>query len=321
MKNAVLISPPFFHYEDHIKFGLESRGYNVFYINHKKNKFLDAYLYFKSIEQQADEYSKLLMKRIQQIPQGNIELLFVIKGDFLSSIHIQFLKNNNPNIRCIMYQWDSVNNFNYLHLISQFDEVYTFDFHDSRKFNIKYLSLFYTHDISAAQKHEEDIDFLLIGTFNTLRYKYYQRLQKLVEGRNMKLYAYLLTPFSYYVKNQIIENKLHIQSFSDIRFLPMSREKLIEYYSRAKVIVDVCKPTQTGLSMRMIESYGMNKKVLTANQFLEEDPNLKEIMSLNIDADDEQIIRFLNLPVNEYINKRNVSIDSWLTTVLKDTRL
>ena len=40
MKDAILISPPFFHYEDHIKFGLESRGYNVFYINHKKNKFL-----------------------------------------------------------------------------------------------------------------------------------------------------------------------------------------------------------------------------------------------------------------------------------------
>ena len=95
MKDAILISPPFFHYEDFIKEELEKKGYRVFYLNHRKGKVADALLSFTSIEKRRTLYVNTLMKRLMKLPKGNIELLLVIKGEFLDQSHVEYLKKEN----------------------------------------------------------------------------------------------------------------------------------------------------------------------------------------------------------------------------------
>lgn len=316
MKNAVLISPPFFHYEDYIRKELEQRGYNVFYINHRKCKLLNIIYSFLPFNVQYAIFSKIIMNRIQMLPIGKIDLLIVIKGEFISKEHIQYLKKRNSQIYCIMYQWDSMNNINYFDLIPCFNKVSTFDFHDAKQYKLDYLPLFYTNDIEKAAKVSEDIDLLLIGTFNPLRYKYYLWLKNIARKNNLKLYSYIFISPYFYLKNEVIKKRLHIKSIFDVRFISMNRSKLIQYYSRAKVIVDVCVKNQTGLSMRMIESYGMNKKVLTSNMNICNDPILKEIDFLNIESSESDIVNFINQPVKEYCNKSKMSISSWMDNLL-----
>lgn len=317
MKNAILISPPFFHYEDHIKKELEKKGYKVYYINHKKGRLLDALISFLPLQKQKKIYKKIICKRLKELPRGDIDLLLQIKGDYVVTEHIDFLKKENPNIKCIMYQWDSVANFNYLDLIDSFDNVYTFDFCDSSYYSIDYLPLFYTNDIVPNENIKEDIDLLLIGTFNPLRYRYYLKLKEIAIKNHLNLYSYIVVSPVYYIKKQLLTKELDIKSIKDIRFLPLSRKKLIDFYQRSKVIVDVCRPDQSGLSMRLIESFGMNKKVLTANEDLYKDPIVKDIVYLSIVSDEKDIVSFLQTPVKEYLNKSQLSITRWIDNILK----
>lgn len=316
MKKALLITPPFFNYEDYIKQELEIRGYHVFYINHKRGKLVEVLYSFLSFEKQRRLYSNVLMNRLAALSKEEIDLLLVVRGDFLTKDHIQYLKRLNPQLKSVMYQWDSVCNFDYIDLIPYFDKVVTFDIQDSKVLELDYLPLFYTNDIRNTPIVQEDIDFLLIGTFNPLRYQYYLRLRKLARKYHLKLYAYIFTPFSFFIKNLIINKQSHVKTLTGLRFSSMKRSTLLRYYSRAKVIVDVCVANQTGLSMRIIESYGLNKKVLTSNINIGSDPILKEIDYINIDESEDNIVEFVNRPVKEYLNKKKLSISCWLDALL-----
>lgn len=315
-KNAILISPPFFHYEDHIKNELERMGYKVFYLNHKKGRIQDALISFLPQERLAKLYEKVLYNRLEKLSKENIDLLFLIKGDFVLSGHIDYLRKIHPQIKCIMYQWDSVDNFNYLSLSRSFDKVFTFDFKDSEIFSLEYLPLFYTNDIVCQENGEEDIDFLLIGTYNPLRYKYFLKLKNIAEKNNLSLYSYILIPPIYYFKKQLLKKELCIKSIKDIHFFSLSRRKLIKYYQRAKVIVDVCMADQTGLSMRMIESYGLNKKVLTSNINVDKDPIVKEIARLSTESTEEEILNFVDFSNEKYENRLQLSIHCWIERIL-----
>lgn len=316
MKNALLISPPFFHYEDHIRIELEKRGYKVYYLNHKKGRILDALISFLSQDKQIFIYENTLCDRLRKLPIGEIDLLFLIKGDYITMQHIDYLRKNNPQIKCVMYQWDSVTNFDYIELAKSFDKVYTFDFKDSECYSIDYLPLFYTNDIVCQEDSKEDIDLLLIGTYNPLRYEYFLKLKEIAKKNHLTLYSYIVVSPIYYLKKQLITRELHIRSLKDIRFFSLSRGKLIDYYRRAKVVVDVCSADQTGLSMRMIESYGMNKKVLTANENIDKDSAVKEIVYLSTGATDKEIVDFVNFGVNKYSHRIQLSIHNWLEQIL-----
>lgn len=89
------------------------------------------------------------------------------------------------------------------------------------------------------------------------------------------------------------ENKLDLEDWKDVSTVSIPRKKLIDYYRRSKVILDVSHPEQSGMSMRLIEAYGMNKKVITSNKNIYLDPNVCEIQALDCNAGLEEIQRFL----------------------------
>lgn len=309
------MAPKFYGYENHIMESLRKYGYESTFVSHHTLRLIDSLIQFLPLKIQTNIYQKKLSKKFNKI-KGNCDLFICIKGDYLTEKHIKILRENHPNIRCIMYQWDSVRNCKYLHLTPYFDKVATFDFEDSEKYNIRYLPLFYTTDIRSNDAIAKDIDYLLIGMFNKDRYEYFLKLNEICNSHNLKLYSYLYIPFGYYIKNQVLRNSLKIRSISHIKFKPLSRNKLIYYYNRANVIVDICRPHQTGLSMRVIESYGLNKKILTANDMITRDSFVKEMLVLDSSADENKIIDFINIPVSKYHNISELSIDKWTLNLL-----
>ncbi len=70
------------------------------------------------------------------------------------------------------------------------------------------------------------------------------------------------------------------------------------------------------MSMRTIEAYGMNKKLLTSNRNIIKDPWVKEIQVLDSNADDKAIISFINSPVKKYNNRIKLSIQEWVKALL-----
>ncbi len=315
MKKAIFICPKFYGYEEHIIAALSKQNYETSYVTHHLNRLLNFFVQFLPVIVQKKIYEKSIMMKLRRL-NGRFDLLLVIKGEYLTSDHLSFIQKNSPNIDCVMYQWDSVHNHNYLYLTDYFNRVYTFDFKDSKEFSIPYLPLFYTDDVVEDKYIEKDFDFFLIGVFNPDRYKYYLQMKKFCHTYGKKMMAYIYIPFGYYLKNQILRNRFHIKSLHDVKFKPLSRERLIEYYNRTKVIIDVCRSHQTGLSMRIVESYGLNKKILTTNDMFSNDPYVKEIEFLDIDSTDRQILEFVDKKVQTYRNKGNLTIDQWLRQLL-----
>lgn len=317
MKRAILICPKFFGYEENIITALYHEGYMCTYITHRICRCFSFIIQFMPENIQKRIYEKVLMKRLKRL-NNDIDLLLVIKGEYLTQDHLSYIQKHNPQIRCVMYQWDSVQTHNYLPLIKFFDRVCTFDIKDSKEYNLQYLPLFYANDIVQNKGIKEDIDFLMVASFKLDRYKYYIRLKQIAQKYNMSLMTHIYVPFGYYIKNQILKNKLHIESVSDIKFKPLPREKLIEYYNRAKIIVDYCGPYQTGFSMRTIESYSCNKKILTTNNMIESDPYIYDIKYLSADSDEYKILDFIECKVPDYQNKNKLSIEQWIKILLNE---
>lgn len=315
--DIIFISPPFFNYEKFITNELRSLGHRPCYISGKKGKIWDFFISFLSLIKQKRIYSRHIFKKLEKINIENVDLLFVIKGENVTKQHIQYLKSKNSQLRCIMYQWDSVKNFDYRDLASVFDKVTTFDFNDAQTFHFDYQPLFYTRDIHPVKNIKEDIDILLIGTYIPLRYRYCKKFLLLAKQLQLKMYAHIFVAPSFYLKSQILgNNKLCLENWKDVSIVSIPRKKLIEYYRRSKVILDVSHPEQSGMSMRFIEAYGMNKKVITSNKYFALDPNVNEIQALSCEAGPEEIRKFLNAPLKSYINRGNLSINNWLSNLL-----
>lgn len=315
--NVIFISPPFFNYEKFIMNELEVLGYCPCYISGKKGKIGSFFISFLSLVKQKYIYSRHLFKQLRKIDINKVDLLFVIKGENVSEEHVRYLKSKNPRLKCILYQWDSVNNFDYRNLASVFDKVVTFDFKDAQNFHYNYQPLFYTKDIYPVSNIKEDIDILLIGTYIPLRYQYCKKFNDIAKQLNLRMFSHIFIAFSYYLKCRFFgKNKLDLKEWKDVSMVSIPRKKLIDYYRRSKVILDVSHPEQSGMSMRLIEAYGMNKKVITSNKNIYLDPNVCEIQALDCNAGLEEIQRFLNAPSKNYLNRENLSINNWLKSLL-----
>ncbi len=313
-QRIILFAPLFYGYWKHIKDALEKQGFEVSFVTYRMGKWGDTFNSLKSPLNQEKKYADVIFERLKKL-EGNWDYLIVIKGNYFTEKHLSYLKRQNPDIKTIMYQWDSINNNDYTGLASQFHKVFTFDFKDAEDCGYNYLPLFYTNDINPINPgFFEDIDLLLVGLYNKPRYEYLRRLEELKKIVNVR--TYIVVPPMLYLKKQLLNNELEIKQFNDIHFTPLNRTRLINLYHRSKVFVDICQENQTGMSMRTIEAYGMNKKLLTSNKNIPQDPWVKEIQVLDSNSDDKSILSFINRPTIKYKNRIKLSIQEWVNALL-----
>ena len=57
-----------------------------------------------------------------------------------------------------------------------------------------------------------------------------------------------------------------------MHFRALSRREVIDYYRRAKVIIDLPHHLQAGLTMRVFEALGAGRKLITMNSHIAEEP-------------------------------------------------
>ena len=315
-KRIILFAPLFYGYWKHIKKELETFGFEVEFITYRTNKLVDGIIDLSGELIKEQSYNTIVRSRIRQL-KGKYDYLIVIKGLFFSQENFNLIIDKNSGIKTIMYQWDSVKNHNYLDFANRFDKVLTFDPVDAETYGFEYLPLFYTNDIIEAENKfdgKEDIDLLLIGIYNKARYEYLQRIKRL--SSNLKIYTHLVVPPGLYIRQELLTHKLGLRNKEDFRFSSISRDNLLNLYNRSKVFIDVCQ-NQSGMSMRTIEAYGMNKKLITGNEnVIKGDENLREMLTLNISASDNEIIEFVNKPASPYRNKEKLSLNVWCRRLL-----
>lgn len=315
-RKIIFIAPEFYDYHKIIMEKLrELFGETIFFPERKANWLFTLLnnIHPKLINLYQQVLFFFIWQKIKK--EDNITDLFVIRGYKMPISFIKKLKKKFPNIQTKMYQWDSLKKNSYEYLIPHFDKSYTFDYQDFEQRNdMNFLQLFYTEDIKKIKNSKNTIqyDFFLLNSFSMERYEAIAKIIDYCKKNNLTIKQFCFIPFRTFFKYKYL---LRIPlDKSLLSFAPMSRQEYIDSLSKCDIVVDINHSTQTGLSMRVTETYGAGKKILTTNKSIQKDPLYNKTWTQTFDVNNIELSPFEKQEKNSVADE--LYIDNWLKTIL-----
>jgi len=276
----------------------------------------EDYKYKNPFEKAANFISKFFLKRnlkkkwaskerLKSVPvNSHFDFIFVICPDFMREEDLSALIAMSD--KSIVYYWDSFANIpKYKRTVHYFDKGFTFERDDAAKYKLDFLTNFYYSDFF---RNDTDNDVFYIGTLDS-RIHIITKILEQIEQKNRSAKIYLQT------KKRLIgnfSNKIHI--IRDV--IPFGESEKICMKSR--IILDVQKPIQKGLTFRVFEALGKGKKLITTNGDIVNydfyDPNNIFIWTEDsIEIPDAFFdTPYKKLPEHIY---RKYSLDNWVRTI------
>lgn len=340
-KRVLLLAPDFYSLHTQIIEALKVLGAEVKYIpdvcqNHNPYFGNSSFPRLKKLYYNIFNPNKKHLSSYDYIINERWDYFLCIDGYSFEPTLIKNLKETNPDIKTVLYLWDSLNYFDFTRYFKYFDKVHTFDPEDSKKYNLIYQPLFWTED-NTPQCQNQDLDISFVGTLHSDRYQIAKKVVSECKKQNLKYEIKLIinnaklsllddiryryyknkrTPAAigmvdeYLAKKGILSNEI-------ITNKPFTDTEIKSLMNRSKCILDIVKQNQKGLSNRMIEALGSNKKVITT---VKQDPensigscNVQYLNRSNIKLDKEFISSTTIARGDDVMNLR---IDNWIKHLL-----
>lgn len=266
---VLLIGGGFFGYAAEIAALLEGRGRRV--LRYEDRPATDTvtkalvrlapYL----VAARAEAYFDAIIDEIRGQPIGDV---LVIKGESLSTRAIARLRAALPAARFTLYFWDSYRNMPGDSRLKPplFDRTYTFDPVDAQcDPRLTYRPLWFLDEYRDLPQVPNDIDVLFFGTAHTDRYPVVKRLATaLPAGTRFKKVLYFPSRGLYHFR-RVFDPALRGAQRSEFIFVPLAKAEILALIARTRVVVDIERSIQSGLTMRTIETLGAGKKLITTN--------------------------------------------------------
>lgn len=247
---------------------------------------------------------------------------------------IDFLRRNNPGVRIYLFMWDTLKEVfpRYRDYFPMFDRVYSFDKDDARRHGFIYLPspVFDLHP----EEREVRYDIAFVGSVHkhitrnrpsTLRFVhdfcrqhgFSCSLHLVHEGYSDKHPTVLKKAWRHVVDGRYLRDIETHRPYGFIRDTPLPFMQMDRLYSQAKVVLDINHPGRQGLTYNCLMALGKEKKLITTNARIKEepfyDPNVIHVIDErhpSIDPD------FINSP---YVSADVdcLRIDRWLQRVLE----
>lgn len=300
---------------NHLKKSLEQKGHVVRHINffEFKHKYPDfkTKLYnfilktFTNKNIKNFYYGNKILKKLEENTEIQ-DVILTLKGDFIDPKSI--LKFKRHTKKSIAYFNDSIARYPKIkQVISSFDEVYSFEKADCKKYNLKFITnwiypiktnytkneQYQVYNISSKDKRETLLSKIAnILKENDIRYKII-----IFDKKNKNKY-----PNLEYTSTQIPLDQVNANLFN------------------SQILLDINRDGQKGLTFRVFESVGLEKKLITTNPDIKNydfyNPN--NIMVINEKKIDIPLT-FFN---NEYekipeILFNKYSLEGWISEVIK----
>jgi hypothetical protein len=262
--NITLISLDNLSMNECISLALEKQGHNVRHINfrHFKYKYpsvlhrvynfiLKAFLK-KNLK--TLHHGKEILKELEKNDQIQ-DVILTIKGDFIDPDSIlkfkKFTKKSIGFFNDNIYRCPKIKR-----VIPSFDEAYSFEKEDCANFNMNFApNWIYTKEADSNKEITAEYGVFNICTID-------KRLSTLVRIANELKSKDINFKFIVYDK----KNKPKIGSdgitYID-KHVPLT--EVNEYADRSKVLLDIHRDGQIGLTFRILESLGLEKKIITTN--------------------------------------------------------
>lgn len=260
--------PYFYNYEKDIKRHMEAEGAEVYLIdtNLHAHSLYNKLVIFYTTGMRDKLVKRYYEKELAMVPD-DIDIVFVIKGQWMSDEVLRNLRARYEKARFKIYQWDSVSTFPDQERINpHFDEIFTFDPVDSEKYDWRYRPLFFKKE-ECESSGDKRYDLIFLCSMHTRRMQIYLNLRELAVKYGKTLFSYIYVPKLQYIKEAVLKrNPLYKGGRDALHFDSLPMAKTNEIYNHTRCFVDYTFPQQNGLSMRTIESVGHKCKLITNNK-------------------------------------------------------
>jgi len=310
MRKILIVGPSSFGYLTKINealSGFKAVESNIIFIDklafkyknfsHRILNFLSKVFLNKNLKK---EYlNTFLIDQVKQL--GKQDVIFMIRPDLLNSKTLNYLKTQTQSL--VAFYYDSTRRFpEKIKIINYFDTVYSYDKLDVETYNLEFLTN-YIFEESENLNYKQL--FFNISTFD-YRYEAMERLAKYIDE---KKWSKEILVFG--------SDALDSDCLTLIR-KQISVDDVAKKISNSKIIIEIQREEQIGLSFRVFEALGQRKKLITTNADI---VNYDFYHSQNILVIDEDNIHipedFVNspyLPVNELILNQ-YRLDNWTKRV------
>ncbi len=203
--------------------------------------------------------------------------IVVVKAENLSWQILYYIKKKNPHIRIIVWYWDTVDEKHKLvpKKYQMLCELWSYDEKDCERYGMKENVQFY-YPIPI-ENYEILYDAMFVGR-DKGRIEQLNQICQMLKRSGFKVYTY-------------IQRDKKVKGHSGKKLLkPMEYKEVLKLVAKSRCIIDIPKPGQTGMTLRVLESLFYNKKLITvdkniskaefynpANIFVWDNPSEKEL--------------------------------------------
>lgn len=179
--------------------------------------------------------------------------IFIIRPDFLTNSFLKAIKKNTKKFTA--YYWDSAQRVERKkEIIQYFDKIYSFDKIDVKQYNFEFITN-YIFETSTINENPEYLFFNISGNDDDYRFGQLEDF-----GKYLKANDWSLKFISFHPKLEKA-NRGIIDVVDEIIYV----NEVVELIKKAKILVEFQRKQQIGLSFRIFESLGLQKKLITNN--------------------------------------------------------
>ncbi|MCJ8153621.1 hypothetical protein MKJ01_07570 [Chryseobacterium sp. SSA4.19] len=198
---------------------------------------------------------------------GHQDQILILNPDTFDLSTLEHIKKQSD--RLITYLYDSLDR---VHVgqekLRLFDKVFSFDVADIEKYGFEKLTnyIYLPHMSCNMQKPETDLFY--ITSYDNKRIAFIKLLTKRLLELDLKFRIMVIgkKSWKHQLKNIFIGIPENLHIIFSIK--KISHTKLPEYYRKSRVLLDLTRENQYGLSFRVFEAMALEKKIITDNALI-----------------------------------------------------
>ena len=272
-KRVLYIGTPIFNYHEQIIAEFEEQGYSVDYYNDRpsESSWVKGIIKIKP-SMMSSLIQKYFDKIMSETKRKSYDLVFIVNCKVFTPDMIQELKNSQKSARFVLYMWDSLILYpNSSTLIPLFDKAYSFDLEDCNKIEaLNFLPLFYCKVYEEVGKGSNQVeikyDIVSICTAHPNRYKTMRVLFPMLEAKGIRIFSFMFLNKLQYWYNKAFVKEFKGAKSSEFKFKPLTEKENLDILRKSNSVFDMQHNSQSGLTMRTIETLGAKRKLITSNK-------------------------------------------------------
>ncbi|PKD10928.1 hypothetical protein [Bifidobacterium longum] len=266
----LLVAPSFFGYRERIKNEMMRQGHSVTCVDDRPSENVTfkslAKISYNLVDYKIEKYVNYLR---YVLLSSDYDLVLFMGGMSFCFSRAQFqVIRKACNSRFVAYLWDSFANCQrFGKCFDLFDDVFSFEPVDCKRYNLKFRPLFYSDVYSSLPLVPEsgfEYDACFVGSVHQpSKFHMIHGICQDLEAMGKKVFKFFYLPSKSVEFIRKIGNPIY--RGVDFQHCSLSALQIAEIYSLSKVIIDSPQSGQFGLTMRTLETVGARRKLITSN--------------------------------------------------------